>query len=88
MPESSYWFYNRRNHVVHELPALGGYTLGGHKTMVTKLERTKNNPLLGNGFSADKKTCVLVVNLSEVHYNRNVKDFRKLELRVGPMHPL
>ena len=81
-------FNNRRNHVLDKLPALGGKTYFGHNFMVTNWKREKTPTLQWNVFSADKKLCVFLVNGTEVHYNRNVKGFRKLELRVESMHPL
>ena len=89
MPESSYRFYDRWDHMLGKLTARRGDTLTGHKTMVTESKGAKiDRPLVPGGVSADKKTCVLVVNLRKVHYNLSVKDFRKLELRVIPTHPV
>ncbi len=88
MPEGVHGFDDRRNHVLDKLPALADHTDFGHKTMLTKSKREKNLLLLRKGPSADKKLCVFLVNTAKVHYNRSVKGFRKLELRVVPMHPL
>jgi hypothetical protein len=51
-------------------------------------KQEQKRALLRSVLPADKKTCVFLVNRTNVHYNLNVKGFRKLELRGRPLHPL
>ena len=72
-----------------QLPAVMQDASFGHISMLTKGAIIRvSSALECQGVSADKKTYVNLVNHVKVHYNRNVKGFRNMELGPNPVHPL